>query len=391
MRIKTFYARSMAAALAQIKQELGPDALILSSREFPPSGSAGAANGVEVVAAVDEEGFGQPEPRSNNATQHARIQIPGRRGADLHRQEDTYSFGGPAVCIGSKERNMEAASADLTGEGITENLTPVSTGVSMLEEGPMRECRRLLLAKEISEPLTSQLLEVACSSLHPGDPLSLPALQKAVTAVACSRVSRSGSPEGLPGKRVVVFVGPTGVGKTTSIAKLAARLALKHRKKVVLLSLDGFRIGAVEQLKTYAGLMGMPFRFVRDVASLAQTIDECSQRDHILVDTTGYGPRNAGPLLELGRFLVAFGDAECHLVMSATTKPRDIPEITSRFECCNPDHLLFSKLDETMTLGPILDELVRTAKPMRYYSDGQRVPEDFHTAPPERIVNLVLN
>jgi flagellar biosynthesis protein FlhF len=391
MRIKTFYARSMQAALGQIKQELGPDALILSSREFPPSGSTGAASGFEVVAAVDEEGFGQPESRANDAPRRARIQTSGRRDSGLLRQEDTYSFRGPAVTIESNESSAALASEDLSGDGIREKLTSVSARASRLEEGPMRECRRLLLSKEISESLTSHLLEVACSSLHPGDRLSLPALQRAVAAAACGRVSRSGSPEGLPGKRVVVFVGPTGVGKTTSIAKLAARLALRHRKKVVLLSLDGYRIGAVEQLKTYAGLMGMPFRFVRDVPSLAHTIGECSQRDHILVDTTGYGPRNAGPLLELGRFLATFGDAECHLVMSATTKPRDIPEITSRFECCNPDHLLFSKLDETTTLGPILDELVRTAKPMRYYTDGQRVPEDFHTAPPERIVNLVLN
>jgi len=392
MKIKTFYAKSMQAALRVIKEELGPDALILSSREFPPSGSGRAANGFEVVAAVDDEGSGLPACGADGILSPGRNRPADRRDSRIFRPEDTYAFSSLSVNTLTNETEPAAAAAEeSSGTGRKEEPPPAPGCAAILNEAPVQEFHRLLLSKEINESLASQLLEDAWGSLGPAERESMPALQRAVASAACSRIARSVSTDGLPGRRVVVFIGPTGVGKTTTIAKLAARLALKHRKKVVLLSLDGYRIGAVEQLKTYAGLMGMPFRFVRDTAELANAIAECAQRDYILVDTTGHGPRNAGPLLELGRFLGTFGDAECHLVMSATTKPRDIPEIISRFECCDPDHLLFTKLDETTTLGPILNELVRTCKPSRYYSDGQRVPEDFHVAPPERIVNLVLN
>lgn len=392
MRIKTFYAKSMQAALRQIKEQLGPDALILSSREFPPSGSGRASSAIEVVAAVDDQGSGPRELGADGMLFPERQQTGAQRGSWTSRPEDTYTFSNWAA---DTRRNGsgpdDAAAGQLPVIRKEEEPAATATCASIFDEPPVREFHRILLSKEVNEDLASRLLEDACGFLCPQDRQNVPALQRAFASAACGRIVRSASADGLPGKRIVLFVGPTGVGKTTSIAKLAARLALKHRKKVALLSLDGYRIGAVEQLKTYAGLMGVPFRFVQDNAELATAIRECAQRDYLLIDTAGYGPRNSSPLSELGRFLESSGDAECHLVISATTKPKDIPEITSRFECCHPDHLLFTKLDETTTLGPILNELIRTRKPLRYYSDGQRVPEDFHVAPPERIVNLVLN
>ena len=392
MKIKTFYAKSMQAALRLIKEQLGPDALILSSREYPPTGPGRVSNGFEVVAAVDDEGLAGQKTEADSILLSGRKRVSERGDSRVPRPEDTYEFSRP-IAPSALEMTEPAGAASLELPTLYDGEEPATAAgrPSIPGDASVQEFRRILLSKEVSEPLASQLLEDACSLLRPEDRQSMPAFQRAVVSAACSRIKRSDPPDGLPGKRVVVFAGPTGVGKTTSIAKLAARLALKHRKKVVLLSLDGYRIGAVEQLKTYAGLMGMPFRFVPDIAELARAIGESSQRDYILVDTAGHGPRNAGPVFELGRFLESFRDAECHLVMSATTKQKDIPEIISRFQCCEPDHLLFTKLDETTTLGPILNELVRTSKPARYYSDGQRVPEDFHVAPPERIVNLVLN
>jgi flagellar biosynthesis protein FlhF len=392
MKIKTFYAKSMQAALRSIKEQLGPDALILSSREFTPSGPGRASNGFEVVAALDEEGLGQCGAEADSIAWAGSKRDAGRGASRVFRPADTYAFSRRAASAVPNEGNPAGPASGESSRPVgREELLAVGESSPAPGGAPVQEFHRLLLSKEVNEALASQLLEEACSTLHPEELQNMPALQRAVVSAACSRIARPVAPDGLPGRRVVIFVGPTGVGKTTTIAKLGARLALKHRKKVVLLSLDGYRIGAVEQLKTYAGLMGMPFRFVGDTTELAHAIGECAQRDYILVDTAGHGPRNAGPVFELGRFLESFREAECHLVMSATTKPTDIPEITSRFQCCDPDHLLFTKLDETTTLGPILNELIRTCKPARYYSDGQRVPEDFHVAPPERIVNLVLN
>jgi flagellar biosynthesis protein FlhF len=181
------------------------------------------------------------------------------------------------------------------------------------------------------------------------------------------------------------------VGKTTSLAKLAARLALQNKKKVVLMTLDGYRIGAIEQLRSYAGLMGIPFRFVDQVSELPQAIEENNQRDFILIDTAGRGPRDLESMRALASFLKQSDFIERHLVLSAATKPSDMREIMNRFEICQPDHLLFTKLDETSTPGPILNELVRTQKSFSYYSNGQRVPDDLHAVPRERIIDIVLN
>jgi flagellar biosynthesis protein FlhF len=195
----------------------------------------------------------------------------------------------------------------------------------------------------------------------------------------------------MPDKKIVAFVGPTGVGKTTSIAKLAAHLALRKKKKVVLVTLDGYRIGAIEQLRSYAGFMGIPFRFADDVSELNRVIEENKRRDYILIDTAGRGPRDMDDMNGLADFLKKSETIERHLVLSASTKPSDMRRILDQFEVCSPDHLLFTKLDETSTPGPILNELVRTQKCFSYYTDGQRVPDDLHAVPGEGIINLVLN
>src|SRR5512135_2493558 len=236
MKIKTFYAKNMQAALRSIKEQLGPDALILSSREFPPAGPGRASNGFEVVAAVDDEGLAQHGSGADGVILSAGRRATGSGGARIFCPEDTYAFsrrGVPSALdagepIAAAPRNL--ARSDRSGEQAI-----IAERPSILDDAPVQEYHRLLLSKEIMEPLASQLLEEACSSLPPEDRVSIPTLQRAVASAACSRIARSVTPDGLPGRRVVIFIGPTGVGKTTSLAKLAARLALKHRKRVTLL------------------------------------------------------------------------------------------------------------------------------------------------------------
>jgi flagellar biosynthesis protein FlhF len=157
------------------------------------------------------------------------------------------------------------------------------------------------------------------------------------------------------------------------------------------MTLDGYRIGAVEQLRSYAGLMGIPFRFVDDVSELPRAIEENNQRDYILIDTAGRGPRDLEAMRSLAAFLKKSDFIERHLVLSAATKPSDMRQAVDQFEICRPGHLLFTKLDETSTPGPILNELVRTQKSFSYYTDGQRVPDDLHAVPRERLMDIVLH
>jgi flagellar biosynthesis protein FlhF len=136
--------------------------------------------------------------------------------------------------------------------------------------------------------------------------------------------------------------------------------------------------------------MGVPFRFVDDVSDLPQAIEENNQRDYILIDTAGRGPRELPGMQRLADYLKRSEQIERHLVLSASTKPTDMRRIMDQFEICRPDHLVFTKLDETSSAGPILNELVRTRKCFSYYTDGQRIPDDLHTAPREHFMDIFL-
>ena len=144
----------------------------------------------------------------------------------------------------------------------------------------------------VDASLARDLLCLPWTPLRRGQRRSRPALIRSLAPGALDSGRHPSNTTGMPEKKVVAFVGPTGVGKTTSIAKLAAHLALQKKKKVFLMTMDGYRIGAIEQLRSYAGLMGIPFRFVDHVSDLPRAIEENSQRDYILIDTAGHGPRD---------------------------------------------------------------------------------------------------
>jgi flagellar biosynthesis protein FlhF len=395
MRIKTFYTNTMAEALQEIKASLGPDALLLSTKEIARrSGVWGKSSGFEVVAASDCGDDVDVFTQSRAADlENARSNAPGQNPSEGYQQDaysETYSpvtlaknASRPSIRnTGARSYEMDA-SPEIPEEMATEKGAPFKGRVSL---GLYRD----LIQSGVDEPLAHMLLSNALDSLSAGQRRSRAAMIRSLCQAALDRISLPSNQNGMPEKRVVVFVGPTGAGKTTSLAKLAAHLALQNKKRVVLMTLDGCRIGAVEQLRCYAGLMGVPFRFVDDVSDLPQAIEENSQRDYILVDTAGRGPRDLAGMQRMADYLQRSEQIERHLVLSASTKPSDMRRIMDRFEICRPDHLLFTKLDETSSPGPILNELVRTRKCFSYYTDGQRVPDDLHAAPRERFMDIVL-
>jgi flagellar biosynthesis protein FlhF len=258
---------------------------------------------------------------------------------------------------------------------------------SRIAQGTYQE----LVGCGVDIPLAHSLVLNAWENLSTGQRRSRASLLRSVTQAILDLIAGPSSKTDMPGKKILAFIGPTGVGKTTSLAKLAAHLALEKKKKVLLLTLDGYRIGAVEQLRCYAGLMGIPFRFVDQVSDLPRVIEDNRQRDFILIDTAGRGPRDMSAMKSLAIYLKESEHIERHLVLSAATKQADLRTIMEQFEVCRPDHLLFTKLDETNTPGPILNELVRTKKYFSYYTDGQSVPDDLHAVPRDRIIDLVLN
>ncbi len=386
----------MSEALRQIKSHLGPEAMLLSTKEVPRrSGVWGSSSGFEVVAAVDNGAENidvfSPSHGHETAIERHSVQEPVRSIIDEVTIE-TYS---PAGLISNAPALSKAKLPKAKNRSFKADLDVVAE-IPSEQELPFKGRAPIALYQDlvkcgVDPSLACELLVSALDSLAVGQRRSRPALLRSVTNEALTRVADPSTQNGMPQKKVVAFFGPAGVGKTTSIAKLAARLALQNKKKVVLMTLDGYRIGAIEQLRSYAGLMGIPFRFVDQVSELSRAIEENMQRDYILIDTAGHGPRELGPIRTLASFLTKSGCIERHLVLSAATKPSDMRNAMDRFEICLPDHLLFTKLDETSTPGPILNELVRTQKSFSYYTNGQKVPDDLHAVPKERIIDIMLN
>jgi flagellar biosynthesis protein FlhF len=395
MRIKTFYAKTMAEAMRDIKDALGPEALLLSTKEISRrSGAWGRSSGFEVVAACDQADdvdvvSSSFQKLSGNQRQSGHSS--GMNGVSL-MGDNTTTYTPNTLLKSQSAAKTERNSKSEKNASLPELSTEIILGKEPAFKSRVAQAvYQELVDSGVDTALAHGLILNAWENLSTGQRRSRSNLLRSVTQAVLDLIARPSSKTDMPGKKIVAFIGPTGVGKTTSLAKLAAHLALEKKKKVLLLTLDGYRIGAVEQLRCYAGLIGIPFRFVDQMSELPRVVEDNKQRDYILIDTAGRGPRDMAAMQSLATYLKEAEHIERHLVLSASTKQSDLRRIVDQFEVCRPDHLLFTKLDETSTPGPILNELVRTKKHFSYYTDGQSVPDDLHAVPRDRIIDLVLN
>ncbi len=189
---------------------------------------------------------------------------------------------------------------------------------------------------------------------------------------------------------IQVLIGPTGVGKTTTLAKMAVRYALYQGEKVGIITIDHYRIGAVEQLRTYADITGLPLEAVMTPGELQQAIEKLSYCQRILIDTAGRSTLNPAHIQELAHYLGHLPPAEIFMVISATTKARDLRLICDNFRCMNYNRLIFTKLDETDSFGILLNGVYLTGLPVIYLSTGQNVPDDIRLADKDDISSLIL-
>lgn len=192
------------------------------------------------------------------------------------------------------------------------------------------------------------------------------------------------------GCHIVALIGPTGVGKTTTLAKIAARFVLEQGVDAALITADTYRISAVEQLKTYSDIIGLPLEIVYTPQELQTALHKFRQKDLVLIDTAGRSQHNEFQMKELVDFLAANPRIERHLVMSATTKNRDAADILEKFSVCEPDCIVFTKTDETASVGMILNLLYRKEIALSFLTNGQSVPDDIVPATPEALADLLL-
>jgi len=191
--------------------------------------------------------------------------------------------------------------------------------------------------------------------------------------------------------RVMALVGPTGVGKTTTVAKLAGNLRADNPKaRVALLTLDTYRVGAVEHLRAYGEMLKSPVSVASTAAELESLVRRHLDSDLILIDTAGGNPRDERLMSELRSLICPNPLIETHLCLSATTKERDLREIADRFSCLSIEKLIFTKIDETSSGGPLYNHLAQSGTPLAHITTGQRVPEDIEVASKDRLCRWVL-
>ena len=195
---------------------------------------------------------------------------------------------------------------------------------------------------------------------------------------------------GHAGPKYVALVGPTGTGKTTTIAKLSADLLLKRKQKVGLITIDTYRVGAMEQLNTYAGIMNIPVKQASTFEEMRKSVLQYQDLDVVLIDTAGFSHHDREHLQLLNAFLAQVINPEIHLVLSTNTDEKELIHISQSFNLLHYEKLLFTKLDESSYPGTIFNHMVYTGKPISYITTGQKVPEDIEVATQAGIINLMF-
>lgn len=417
MRVKTFEAGSMQDALDIVKKEMGEEAFILSTRtrRRPSALGMGEESIIEVTAAVDEApASALPQaPVNGNLTYGLRPSMPPPAAGPTREPAPPHSSHMDLQPIRRELLEIKGAVAalkdnDQRNASILLELDHLKALLNRIQRQGMPpaqlhlpssllELYGDLVGNDVEPLIAMRLCEYAHRALtdQEGDGAT-GAVDPERARIFLHRVISDFIPVAPPiqlepGKmRVCALVGPTGVGKTTTLAKLAAYAQLKLKQKVALITLDTYRLAAVDQLQQYAQILQVPMHVALTVEDLRSAFRFYQDRALVLIDTPGHSPKDTETLGQLRALLDELPEVETHLVLSATTKPRDLTEIAARFEPLKPTRLIFTKLDETSTYGPILGTLARVKRPLSYMGTGQEVPEALELATSKRVADLIL-
>ena len=386
MEVKTFRARSMQEALQLVRRTLGADATLLQAREVR-SGLFGwlpGARQVEVLASADVQ-VPSRWPAGGRTAEPVPVPVgasPAGRASQLPSLECDYRARFRAA--------IHADQAELPS--LVEELSRPQPRMQVrnLPETAFRLFTDLLDA-EIHEHLARELIDRVCQAASPRDLADPLVLKVRLARLLEEEIQVCGPIVVRPGEtRIVAVVGPTGVGKTTSVAKLAANYRLRERRRVGLITVDTHRIAAVEQLRSYADILDVPLEVVATPRDLRAAIDRLSGQELILVDTPGRSPRDEVKFQELKSLLGECRADEVHLVLSCVSGGLSLRRTAAQFAAVGLTALLLTKLDEANGLGGLLPLLRNSRLPVSYLTHGQNVPDDIQAADGRKLARIML-
>jgi flagellar biosynthesis protein FlhF len=410
MHVKRFEGVDMQEVLRLVKHELGPNAVILSTRQIKKGRGAFGMFGrpmVEVTAAVDRDEDSSPAVRvalGRGGAPTVPTPAASRETLDLVRALDPLQRDIDQVKELLQQLTVkERYAPQVNFPGLEREFTAVRKMLEQLMQrqpdaaGPLfvptvMPFYQRLLGSGMDEVLARRVTERVQNSLAQDQLEDDRYVRGYLASLLVKTIPVSGPLHLSPGHcTVVAFVGPTGVGKTTTIAKLAAHYALGEKKRVALLTLDTYRIAAVEQLRTFAKIIGLPIDVVLTTTELQQALALHGDKDLVLIDTAGRSQRDALQMAELVSCFTESKSIAAHLVLSATASASNLSDTIERFKTLKLASLVFTKLDEANAFGTLVSTAVRGQLPLSYFTTGQRVPEDIEVATPERVVDLILN
>jgi flagellar biosynthesis protein FlhF len=355
IHVKSYFATSVPAAIDLARRELGPDALLLNSREAPPE--ARHLGPIEVV-------FG-----------HDRGHDSGNRSATV-RAGQTETAVTPAMAAAPASVTQDIDELRQSVDRIWNLLQRATRGGAWSAPARQRLVEQALLGMDVTREIAAEIDDAVTAKVGEGAGLDSDALLQAATEEIERRFRVR------PGLgRMTALVGPPGSGKTTTLVKLAVAEGLMKGKAIRIVSADTQRIAASEQLRIYAAILGVPFQSVETIAALTHAIDSTPANTLLLIDTPGLSPAALeGPAADLAGFLRRRQDIDTHVVLTAPTRQRDLEAANDRFAIFNPKALIFTKLDETTALGGLFSESARTDTPLSFFANGQGVPENLAAA-----------
>ncbi|MBF0291511.1 MAG: flagellar biosynthesis protein FlhF [Nitrospinae bacterium] len=411
MQVKRYEAVDMGEALRMVKSDLGPEAVILGARQVRKGEGAFGLFGRQVFE-VTAASSGAPKPakKKNYVEERPERQERQDRGQG-EAQEARKILEGTVAALEPILDGVEAIRKNLDGisQGAEREKMPLSVAEDLRElkslvyhlmdrsmsEKEMKMGKnlialfRILKDRGVAGEYAQALIDEIMKSADGREPdirtlIHLAAARMRDTMVFGGWITKSEDPSA--GPKAVALVGPTGVGKTTTVAKLAARLA-GEGLKVGLATIDTYRIAAVEQLKIYAKILNIPIDVVLTPHDLGRALHLRKGLDVILIDTAGRGQRDREQIGELAEFFSGHPSVDVKMTLSASSSERQMEEAIRNFSALSLSSIVFTKLDEAAQMGPVFNQSVKTGLPVAYFTTGQRVPEDMEEAGAKRLIN----